>query len=52
MTVLAYVREAAEVIATANGKTLSAAQLLERFGFEGKIQHSPVGTLSGGERTG
>lgn len=50
MTVLAYVREAAEVIATANGKTLSAAQLLERFGFEGKIQHSPVGTLSGGER--
>ncbi len=50
MTVLAYVREAAEVVAMANGKTVSAGQLLERFGFEGKIQHSPVGTLSGGER--
>ncbi len=50
MTVLAYVREAAEVISLPGGKTLSAAQLLERFGFEGKVQHSPVGTLSGGER--
>ncbi|MBR3549741.1 MAG: ATP-binding cassette domain-containing protein, partial [Treponema sp.] len=30
--------------------TLSASQFLDRFGFEGKVQYSPVGTLSGGER--
>jgi len=33
-----------------NGKTLSASQLLEQFGFEGKILHSPLVSLSGGER--
>ena len=31
-------------------KEVSAAKFLEEFGFEGKIQHSPVSTLSGGER--
>ena len=33
-----------------DGTVLSASLFLEQFGFEGKIQHSPVGTLSGGER--
>ena len=34
-----------------NGKKeVSATKFLEEFGFEGKIQHSPVSTLSGGER--
>ena len=33
-----------------DGTVLSAPLFLEQFGFEGKIQHSPVGTLSGGER--
>ncbi len=31
-------------------KEVSATKFLEEFGFEGKIQHSPVSTLSGGER--
>jgi ATP-binding cassette subfamily F protein uup len=33
-----------------DGKTLTAARMLEQFGFEGKIQYSPVTALSGGER--
>lgn len=48
-TVLEYIQEAAEVITLNNGKTLSAARLLEQFGFEGRIQHSAVTNLSGGE---
>ena len=31
-------------------KEVSASKFLEEFGFEGKIQHSPVSSLSGGER--
>ena len=50
LTVLEYIKEAAEVITMNDGKTLSAAQFLNEFGFEGKIQHSPLSTLSGGER--
>ncbi|MBP5157133.1 MAG: ABC-F family ATP-binding cassette domain-containing protein [Treponema sp.] len=50
LTVLEYVKEAAEVMQMNDGTTLSAALFLEQFGFEGKIQHSPVSTLSGGER--
>ena len=50
LTVLEYVKEAAEVMQMNDGSTLSAAQFLEQFGFEGKIQHSPVSSLSGGER--
>jgi ATP-binding cassette subfamily F protein uup len=49
-TVLAYIEEAAEVIIMNNGKTVSASKMLEQFGFEGKIQYSPVTALSGGER--
>ena len=50
LTVLEYVKEAAEVMQMNDGTTLSASLFLEQFGFEGKIQHSPVSTLSGGER--
>ena len=50
LTVLEYIKEAAEYVTTNAGKTLSATQMLEQFGFEGKIQYSPVSTLSGGER--
>ncbi len=50
LTVLEYIKEVAESIAVADGKTLTASQLLERFGFSGKIQYSPVASLSGGER--
>ena len=50
LTVLEYIKEVAETIAVSDGKTLTASQLLERFGFSGKIQYSPVASLSGGER--
>ncbi len=33
-----------------DGTVLTANLFLEQFGFEGKIQYSPVSTLSGGER--
>ena len=51
LTVLEYIKETAEHM-TLNDSTkeVSAARFLEEFGFEGKIQHSPVSSLSGGER--
>ena len=49
-TVLEYIKETAEFITTNDGKTLSASVFLSEFGFEGKIQYSPVSSLSGGER--
>lgn len=50
ITVLEYIKEAAEIMHMNDGTVLSAVQFLEQFGFEGKILYSPVGTLSGGER--
>ncbi len=50
MTALEYIEEAAEWIELNDGRKLSAALFLNEFGFEGKIQHSPVSSLSGGER--
>lgn len=50
LTVLEYVKETAEHIQRNDGKEISAGKFLEEYGFEGKIQHSPVSTLSGGER--
>ena len=50
MTVLEYIEEAADVIKMNDGKTLSASLFLKEFDFEGKIQHSMLSTLSGGER--
>lgn len=50
MTVLEYIRDESEYCKQNDGKNLSASQLLEKFGFEGKIQYSPITALSGGER--
>lgn len=51
LTVLEYIKETAEHMTLNNGtREVSAAKFLEEFGFEGKIQYSPVSTLSGGER--
>lgn len=50
VTSLEYIEEAAEWIELNDGRKLSAALFLNEFGFEGKIQHSPVSSLSGGER--
>lgn len=50
LTVLEYIKESAEHITRNDGKSLSASKFLEEFGFEGKIQYSPVSSLSGGEK--
>jgi ATP-binding cassette subfamily F protein uup len=50
MKVIEYVREEADVIQMADGKTVSASQLCERFLFPGPLQHTAIGRLSGGER--
>ena len=50
MTVLDYIKEAADVVEMNDGRTLSASLFLKQFGFEDKIQHSMLSTLSGGER--
>lgn len=49
-SVLEYLKEAAEYVKKNDGKTLSAGQFLNEFGFEGKIQGAPISSLSGGER--
>ncbi|MCS7461116.1 ABC-F family ATP-binding cassette domain-containing protein [Paenibacillus doosanensis] len=48
--VIEYVKEAAEVIRLANGESITAAQMLERFLFSPSLQWTPIGKLSGGER--
>ena len=47
--VIDYVKEVGEYITTRDGK-ITAAMLLERFLFDGTMQWSPIGKLSGGER--
>lgn len=47
--VIDHIREVGEYINTTEGK-LTAAMLLERFLFDGAMQYSPIGKLSGGER--
>ncbi len=48
--VIEYIKEAAEVIRTADGQTITAAQMLERFLFPPHMQWTQIGRLSGGER--
>lgn len=45
-----YIREEAEYVETADGETISAAQMLERFLFPGPVQWTPIAKLSGGEK--
>lgn len=45
-----YLKEAAEVVETSDGKTLSAAQMLERFLFPPYTHGTPIRKLSGGEK--
>jgi len=45
-----YIREEAEYVETADGTTISVAQMLERFLFPGPVQWTPIGQLSGGEK--
>ena len=51
ITVLEYIKETAEHMKlNQGGNEVSASKFLEEFGFEGKIQYSPLSSLSGGER--
>jgi ATP-binding cassette subfamily F protein uup len=50
LKVLKAVEEVKASIDLGKGRELTASQLLERFGFSGDKQWTPVGDLSGGER--
>ncbi len=45
-----YIEEAAHRLTLADGSTISASQLMERFLFPGNLQWTPIERLSGGER--
>ena len=47
--VIDYIKEAGEYVVTAEG-TVTASQMLERFLFDGTMQWSAIGKLSGGEK--
>ena len=49
-TVLETIVEVAPHVPLANGETLPAHRLAERFGFDGQLQRTPLKLLSGGER--
>lgn len=49
MKVIDYIKEVGEYVTTKDGK-ITAAILLERFLFDGSLQYSLIGKLSGGER--
>lgn len=50
LRVIDYIKEAAHFLTTADGTTISAAQMLERFLFPPKLQWLPIAKLSGGEK--
>lgn len=50
LRVIEYIREQAEFLPTADGKLISAAQMLERFLFPAELQWTPIAKISGGER--
>ncbi|MBT2737045.1 ABC-F family ATP-binding cassette domain-containing protein [Bacillus sp. ISL-7] len=45
-----YIKETAEIVETSDGKTISAAQMLERFLFPPFSHGTPIRKLSGGEK--
>ncbi|MEH7117095.1 ABC-F family ATP-binding cassette domain-containing protein [Neobacillus vireti] len=45
-----YIKETAEIVETSDGKTISAAQMLERFLFPPFTHGTPIRKLSGGEK--
>lgn len=47
--VIDYIRDTAEYVQTEEG-SISASRMLERFLFDGTLQYSPIGKLSGGEK--
>jgi ABC transport system ATP-binding/permease protein len=45
-----YIKETAQIVETSDGKTISAAQMLERFLFTSYTHGTPIRKLSGGEK--
>lgn len=50
MNVIDYIKEGAEVIVGANGSTITASQMLDRFLFPPSVQWTTISHLSGGEK--
>ncbi|MDT3426944.1 ATP-binding cassette subfamily F protein uup [Paenibacillus forsythiae] len=50
LRVIEYIKEEAEVVRTADGSAITAAQMLERFLFPPAMQWTPISKLSGGEK--
>lgn len=50
MRVLEYVKESGEYLQTATGDRITASQMCEKFLFDGTMQWTLIGKLSGGER--
>ncbi|MGL5243676.1 MAG: ATP-binding cassette domain-containing protein [Sarcina sp.] len=50
MRAIEYVKEVAEYLPTASGERITASQMCEKFLFDGTMQWTPIGKLSGGER--
>lgn len=50
MRAIEYIKEEAEVVRTADGSSITAAQMLERFLFPPAMQWTPIAKLSGGEK--
>ena len=48
--VIEYIKDEAEVVRTADGSAITAAQMLERFLFPPALQWTPIAKLSGGEK--
>lgn len=48
--IIDYIKEAAEVIRTKDGRLITAEQLLERFLFSRKEQYTYIRSLSGGQK--
>ena len=47
--VIDYIKDVAEYVTTKDGR-ITASQMLERFLFDGNLQYTPIGKLSGGEK--
>lgn len=50
LRVIEYIKEEAHHLPTADGGSISAAQMLERFLFPPELQWNPISKLSGGEK--
>lgn len=50
MRAIDYIKEAGEYLKTATGERITASQMCEKFLFDGTLQWTMIGMLSGGER--